>query len=124
MNAAEDLSLRPYLLRAIYEWCAEKKYTPYLTAVAGRGDVSVPPDAVVDGAVIFNISNVSVRDIHIGDAVSFTARFRGATFNVFLPAAAITGIYARETGAGMAFPPIAESAAALPSVDKPILRIV
>lgn len=123
MNPAEDLSLRPHLLRAIYEWCAERKHTPYLTAAAGRADVRVPPAAVVDDAVIFNISPTAVRDLHIGDSVSFTARFRGATFHVFLPAAAITGIYARETGSGMAFPALEESAAA-PAEDAPNLRIV
>ncbi|MGI9298011.1 MAG: stringent starvation protein B [Gammaproteobacteria bacterium] len=123
MKPAEDLSLRPHLLRAIYEWCAEQKYTPYLTAAARRGDVRVPPAAIVEDAVIFNISQAAVRDLHIGDSVSFTARFRGATSRVFLPAAAITGIYARETGSGMAFAAVAESAAAPPE-DKPTLRIV
>ena len=127
MKAAEDLSLRPYLLRAICEWCAEKRYTPYLTADARRGDVRVPPAVVSDGAVVFNIAPTAVRDLHIGEAVSFHARFGGAAFRVFLPAGAITAIYARETGSGMKFPPIAESAASPPlppSEDKPHLRIV
>ncbi len=119
----EDLSLRPHLLRAIYDWCAEQKYTPYLTAAARRGDVVVPSMAIVDDVVVFNISSAAVRDLRIGDSVSFTARFRGVTSHVFLPAAAITGIYARETGAGMAFPPVAETIAP-PAEEKPVLRIV
>ena len=124
MTPADDLSLRPHLLRAIYEWCAEKKYTPYLTAVARRADVRVPSAAVSNDSVVLNISHTAVRDLHIGDAVSFTARFHGATFQVFLPAGAITGIYARETGAGMAFQPIAEEATPPKPAEKPVLRIV
>lgn len=123
MKPAEDLSLRPHLLRAIYDWCAEQKYTPYLTAAARRGDVLVPPAAIVNDAAVFNVSPAAVRDLQIGESVSFTARFRGTPAHVFLPAAAITGIYARETGTGMAFPPLPESPAA-PAEEKPTLRIV
>lgn len=123
MKPAEDLSLRPHLLRAIYDWCAEQKYTPYLTAAARRGDVLLPPAAIADDSAVFNISPTAVRDLRIGESVSFTARFRGATSHVFLPAAAITGVYARETGTGMAFSPLPESPA--PSAEeKPTLRIV
>lgn len=123
MKYAEDVSLRPHLLRAIYDWCAEKKYTPYLTALARRGDVIVPATAIVDDAVMFNISPAAVRDLRIGESVSFTARFQGTTSHVFLPSAAITGIYARETGVGMAFPPLAESSAPA-AAESPALRIV
>ena len=103
--AARDVTLRPHLLRALYDWCAEKRYTPYLVATTTREDVQVPPSAMgAAGSVILNISPDAVRDLTIGDIISFTARFQGSTFHVFIPVGAVTGLYARETGSGFSFP--------------------
>lgn len=129
MKAAEDVSLRPYLLRAIYEWCAEKKYTPYLAVQGCREDVRLPPSLNTgDKVVVLNIDAAAVRDLTIGKTFSFTARFQGATFHVTLPVGAVVGIYARETGVGLSFPPVAEVPTGAPggvlSGQKPALRVV
>ena len=121
MKAAEDVSLRPYLLRAIYEWCAKKKFTPYLAVQGDREDVCLPPSMYAgDSVAVLNIGSAAVRDLTIGDTVSFTARFQCVTFHVTLPAAAVIGIYARETGTGMSF----VAAAAAPADAKPALWVV
>lgn len=127
MNAADEISMRPHLLRAVYEWCAEKKYTPYLAAEARRPGVKIPPGAADGKIIVLNISPDAVRDLTIGDSVSFTARFRGATCHVVFPAEAVAGIYARETGAGFSFPLAGESSAGGASpekTEKPSLHVV
>ena len=126
MNLAEDVSARPYLLRAIYEWCAEKKYTPYLAADSRCEDAQIPASAGGSGNfVVFNISSDAVRDLTIGEEVSFTARFHGVTSHVILPARAITGIYARETGSGLSFAaPTHGTEKPVIADDKPDLRII
>ena len=125
MSFAEDVSIRPYLLRAVYEWCVEKKYTPYLATDAQRNDVQIPSAAGGDKIVILNISPSAVRDLTINDMVMFTARFNGVTSHVILPTGAVTGIYARETGSGLSFSSVAnDSSSVQPSDDKPNLRVV
>lgn len=120
---SRDLSLRPHLLRAIYEWCAKKKFTPMLTAEANRSDVRAP-DAPGD-SLVFNISSEAVRDLIISDDISFTARFQGKIFHVTVPMAAVTGIHARETGVGFSFSAIPESeSVAVPASRRPSLRVI
>ncbi|MGI9307106.1 MAG: stringent starvation protein B [Gammaproteobacteria bacterium] len=122
MNVAEDVSFRPHLLRAMCAWCAEKEYTPYIAAEADGPGVQIPPNAAGGGkTVILNISPQAVRDLSVGETVSFTARFRGAAFHVILPIESVTGIYARETGSGLSFPPAAPRAK---PDNGPSLRVV
>ncbi|MGU9951101.1 MAG: stringent starvation protein B [Gammaproteobacteria bacterium WSBS_2016_MAG_OTU1] len=131
MKIAEDESLRPHLLRAIYEWCLEKKYTPYLAAQSERDDVLLPPSAnSADKVIVLSIAPEAVRDLAIGDSVSFTARFHGATFHVMLPVGAVVGIYARETGGGLSFNPLPPhpmkpvDKLADKLADKPFLQVI
>lgn len=126
MNAADEISMRPHLLRAVYEWCMEKKYTPYLAADARHPGVKIPPGAADGKILVLNISPDAVRDLTIGDSVSFTARFRGAICHVFLPAEAVSGIYARETGTGFSFARDEKHAAEEPPAraEKPSLHVI
>ena len=98
-------SHRPYLLRALYEWIADNGMTPHLLVDATRPGVRVPPHTVKEGKVVLNIADRAVARLEMdNDAVSFSARFAGASHAVVVPVAAILAIYARETGQGMALP--------------------
>lgn len=98
-------SHRPYLLRALWEWIADNGMTPHLLVDATRPGVRVPPHTVKDGKVVLNIADRAVARLEMGnDAVSFSARFAGASHAVVVPVPAILAIYARETGQGMALP--------------------
>ena len=133
MRILEDESARPHLLRAIYDWCLEKKQTPYLAAQALRDDVRLPPAAnPADKVIVLNIGPEAVRDLRIERMVSFVARFRGAPFEVMLPAGAVIGLYARETGAGLSFFPVPAQSSASTDIssqqktppDKPSLQVI
>ena len=98
-------SHRPYLLRALWEWIADNGMTPHLLVDATRPGVRVPPHTIKDGKVVLNIADRAVARLEMGnDAVSFNARFAGASHSVVVPVPAILAIYARETGQGMALP--------------------
>ena len=133
MRILEDESARPHLLRAIYDWCLEKKQTPYLAAQALRDDVRLPPAAnPTDKVIVLNIGPEAVRDLRIERMVSFVARFRGAPFEVMLPVGAVIGLYARETGAGLSFFPVPAQSSASTDIssqqktppDKPSLQVI
>lgn len=109
-------SHRPYLLRALWEWIADNGMTPHLLVDATRPGVRVPPHTIKDGKVVLNIADRAVARLEMGnDAVSFNARFAGASHSVVVPVPAILAIYARETGQGMALPE--DMGAAPPSGD-------
>ena len=98
-------SHRPYLLRALNQWIADNGMTPHLLVDATRPGVRVPPHTIKDGKVVLNIADRAVARLEMGnDAVSFNARFAGASHSVVVPVPAILAIYARETGQGMALP--------------------
>lgn len=98
-------SHRPYLLRALWEWIADNGMTPHLLVDATRPGVRVPAHTIKDGKVVLNIADRAVARLEMGnDAVSFNARFAGASHAVVVPVPAILAIYARETGQGMALP--------------------
>jgi stringent starvation protein B len=98
-------SHRPYLLRALWEWIADNGMTPHLLVDATRPGVRVPAHTIKDGKVVLNIADRAVARLEMGnDAVSFSARFAGASHSVMVPVSAILAIYARETGQGMALP--------------------
>jgi stringent starvation protein B len=97
-------SSRPYLLRALYEWILENNCTPYIVVNAYADAVQVPQDYVKDGQIILNISPVAVHGLLMSnDALEFNGRFAGIPTPVYVPIAAIMGIYARENGQGMVF---------------------
>lgn len=98
-----DFSTRPYLIRAIYEWCVDSGLTPYL-AVNVDDHTEVPQAHVNAGQIVLNISASAVRNLEMGnEMITCTGRFNGAPFNLMVPVAAVTGIYAKENGQGLAF---------------------
>ena len=99
-------SSRPYIMRALYEWIVENDLTPYVLVEASMPEVIVPQQFVKDNQIVLNISPDAVVDLSISNqAVIFNGRFGGVATDVFVPIAAVVGIYARENGQGMVFDP-------------------
>ncbi|GGK10137.1 ClpXP protease specificity-enhancing factor [Pseudomonas matsuisoli] len=117
-------SSRPYLIRALYEWIVDNECTPHLLVGVEYPNVQVPDGYASEGQIVLNVSPSAVRHLNLGnDAVSFEGRFGGVAHNLFIPAAAVMAIYARENGQGMVFeteaPTVAEDAAPVaPEVDR------
>lgn len=96
-------STKPYLIRAIYEWCVDEGFTPYL-AVQVDERTRVPREFVRDGQIVLNVSaEATHRLVMDNEEISFQTRFNGAAFPVVVPVDAVVAIYARENGQGMAF---------------------
>lgn len=97
------LSQQPYFLRALYEWCVDSGYTPYL-AVRVDARARVPQAFVKDGQIVLNIGPSAVRNLHMDNEwVTFSARFGGVSHSIEVPVGNVLSIYARETGQGMGF---------------------
>ena len=100
---AEPTSTKPYLLRAIYEWCVDNAMTPYLSVVVDA-QTRVPMEYVRDGEIVLNIGPHATSHMQMGNEfIECTARFSGAARELSIPLAAIAAIYARENGHGMSF---------------------
>ena len=98
-----ETSTKPYLLRAIYEWCTDNGYTPYL-AVMVDGATRVPMQFVKNGEIVLNISFDATSALKMdNDLVHFSARFGGVSRDISVPVENVIAIYARENGQGMAF---------------------
>ncbi len=96
-------STKPYFLRALYEWCTDNGFTPYLT-VAVDASTRVPNEYVKDGQIVLNVSFDATSGLKIGnDAVTFAARFGGVAREIVVPVERVAAIYARENGHGMGF---------------------
>lgn len=108
-----EKSTKPYLIRAIHEWCSDSGLTPYLS-VKVDADTRVPAEYVKNGEIVLNLAHDATHRLTIGnDAVQFSARFNGASRECSIPMSAVLGIFARENGQGLFFPPeTAEPAAA------------
>ncbi len=101
---SDGLPTKPYLIRAIYEWCADSGFTPYL-AVAVDRRARVPMEFVKDGEIVLNIGSGATRNLLMGnEMIEFSARFGGASRQIEVPVANVIGIYARENGQGLSFP--------------------
>ena len=104
MNALESTSTRPYLIRALYEWCTDNGFTPYV-AVLVDDSVQVPREYVKNGEIVLNISFDATSSLKLGnDFIEFKARFAGTAREIMVPIGRVIAIYARENGQGMAFP--------------------
>lgn len=106
-----ERSTKPYLVRAIHEWCSDSNLTPYLS-VKVDANTRVPLEYVRDGEIVLNVSYDAVHKLTIGnDAIQFAARFNGVSRECSVPMTAVAGIFARENGQGMFFPADAAEAA-------------
>jgi stringent starvation protein B len=119
MNALDATSTRPYLIRALYEWCTDNGLTPYV-AVAVDETVQVPREYVKNNEIVLNISFDATSSLKLGnDFIEFKARFAGSAREIMVPIGRVIAIYARENGQGMAFPqPPASAAAESPVADE------
>ena len=104
MNALESTSTRPYLIRALYDWCTDNGFTPYV-AVLVDDTVQVPREYVKNGEIVLNISFDATSSLKLGNEfIEFKARFAGTAREIMVPVNRVIAIYARENGQGMAFP--------------------
>jgi stringent starvation protein B len=116
-----EQSAKPYLVRALCEWCADNGLTPYL-AVKVDGQTRVPRAHVRNGEIVLNISAAATRKLAIDNEwVSFNARFGGVSHEISVPMGAVSGIFAKETGYGFAFATAEDAAAALERETQPAL---
>ncbi|MFC3686609.1 ClpXP protease specificity-enhancing factor [Hydrogenophaga luteola] len=101
----EPTSTRPYLIRALHEWCTDNGYAPHI-AVRVDGSVNVPMEYVRNSEIVLNVSFDATNGLRLGNEfIEFKARFGGVPRDVVVPTTHVIAIYARENGQGMAFPP-------------------
>ncbi len=116
MNAS-GTSTRPYLIRALYEWCTDNGFTPYV-AVAVDPSVQVPREYVKNNEIVLNIGFDATSSLTLGNEfIEFKARFGGIAREILVPINHVIAIYARENGQGMAFPLDAEPEDGLNGLD-------
>src|SRR3546814_21197530 len=99
----QESSTKPYLIRALHEWCTDNGYTPHIVVTVDANTV-VPPAHIHDGQITLNIGTLATNRLTLGNEyIEFQTRFGGVTEQIFVPVATVSAIYARETGAGMGF---------------------
>ena len=104
LNTPDAASTRPYLLRALHEWCSDNGYTPYVAVLVDE-TVQVPQEYVKNGEIVLNVSYDATSGLRLGnDYIEFKARFAGVAREIIIPVQRVLAIYARENGQGMAFP--------------------
>jgi stringent starvation protein B len=111
INSTESTSTRPYLIRALHEWCIDNGFTPLIT-VHVDGNTQVPKEHVKDKEIVLNLSFDATSGLKLGnDYIEFKARFSGVARDISVPVNRVIAIYARENGQGMAFPntPVSDS---------------
>ena len=114
-----EQSAKPYLVRAICEWCADNGLTPYLN-VKVNGGTRVPAAYVKNGEIVLNISASATRHLTVDNfGVRFSARFSGSSQEVAVPLDAIAGVFAKETGYGFAFTVARDPVASLAAATAP-----
>jgi stringent starvation protein B len=98
-----DVSTKPYFIRAIYEWCSDCGFTPYLS-VRVDDRTRVPMEYVKNGEIVLNVSVNATRNLTINnELIQFSARFNGVSREVSIPVDRVQGIFARENGQGAFF---------------------
>ncbi len=95
--------LKPYFIRAVYEWCCDEQFTPHIVSYVDN-HVRVPKEFVRDNEIVLNIGINAVQHLSISnEEITFNARFGGKPFDIAIPIGHIIGIFARENGNGMGF---------------------
>ncbi len=129
LNAPDVSSTRPYLLRALHEWCTDNGFTPYVAVVVDE-TVQVPMEYVKKGEIVLNVGYDATSGMKLGNEfIEFKARFGGVPREIIIPVSRVMAIYARENGQGMSFPMSASSAteastALSPVAARPVLSAV
>jgi stringent starvation protein B len=104
-------STRPYLIRALHDWCTDNGFTPYLAVYVSPG-VQVPMEYVKNNEIVLNVGFEATSGLQLGNEfIEFKARFGGVSREIVVPVDHVVAIYARENGQGMAFPVPSEPAA-------------
>jgi stringent starvation protein B len=102
--ATAGTSTRPYLIRALHDWCTDNGFTPYI-AVFVDDKVQVPTEYVKNNEIVLNVGFEATSALKLGnEAIEFRARFGGSSREIIVPVDHVIAIYARENGQGMAFP--------------------
>ncbi|MBU3542336.1 ClpXP protease specificity-enhancing factor [Polynucleobacter sp. MWH-Loch1C5] len=133
MNSTAVPSNKPYLVRALYQWCVDYGFTPYL-AVFVTEQVQVPMDYVNNQEIVLNIGPDACQALQMDNEwITFKARFAGVPRDIMVPITQVMAIYAKENGQGMSFPVERQNTPeptrtadtpAIPSKGKPSLKIV
>ncbi|MBM3344772.1 MAG: ClpXP protease specificity-enhancing factor [Betaproteobacteria bacterium] len=98
-----ERSTKPYLIRAIHEWCTDSGFTPYLSVKVDE-NTRVPAEYVKSGEIVLNLSHDATHKLTItNDLIQFSARFSGVSRECSVPMVAVAGIFARENGQGLFF---------------------
>lgn len=96
-------STKPYLMRALYEWCVDNGFTPYLQVVVDKNTI-VPKEFIKGGEIVLNVGPLASNKLKIGNEhIEFQARFGGVARDLYVPITAVAAIYAKENGQGMSF---------------------
>jgi stringent starvation protein B len=110
-------STRPYLIRALHDWCTDNGFTPYI-AVFVDAQVQVPGEYVKNNEIVLNVGFEATSALKLGnETIEFKARFGGSSREIIVPIDHVIAIYARENGQGMAFPMPTEGHAASPAAE-------
>lgn len=122
-------SVKPYLIRAFYEWMIYNELTPYLDVNTKIIGTDVPQDYVKNDRITLNLAPCAVKDLHLSnDGINFYARFSGVARRVSVPIRGILSIYAKENGHGTVFNPQEDDELPVPSPkatqSKPVLRVI
>jgi stringent starvation protein B len=97
------LPTKPYLVRALYEWCVDNGFTPYISVIVDE-HTKVPLEHVRNGEIVLNIGPLAANRLKLGnELIEFAARFGGTACDLLIPMGQVTAIYARENGHGMSF---------------------
>jgi len=122
-------SLKPYLIRSIYEWIIDNQLTPHLLVDADNAEATLPQDYIEDGKIVLNLRPEAIQGLTLGnEEIQFNARFSGTAMHIITPTSAVLAIYAKENGKGMMFDPEEYDDETPPPEDKkpsrPHLRVV
>jgi stringent starvation protein B len=130
-------SLKPYLIRAIYDWILDNSFTPFMLVDAAIDGTLVPEAFVEEGRIVLNLRPEAIKSLDLGnDFVSFNTRFSGKPMQVHVPIQAVLALYAQENGRGMVFdqeeagddtttpPPQPQPPVTEPPKARPALRVV
>ena len=118
--ATAGTSTRPYLIRALHDWCTDNGFTPYI-AVYVDEHVQVPKEYVKNNEIVLNVGFEATSALKLGnELIEFKARFGGTSREIAVPIDHVIAIYARENGQGMAFPAPAPAVSSDGNVDAPM----